>query len=152
MWAVDGGAFDQQMHMIRHNFHRFDGDADFGSLFGQQFSQPDLNVVYQHLAAVLGTPNEMVAEIVDGFIAGSPSLIAHTFYYAPDKCMLQILSDKCSEQSGLQPCRRPEFKTGKVFSPQTVSHGNPSIALRAGPLIAKEVVFGHCTGAGFFSK
>ncbi len=37
----------------------------------------------------------------------------------------------------------------EVFYPRAVSHGNPSIALRAGPLIAKEAVFGH-GAAGLF--
>lgn len=54
VWAVDGGGFDKQMHLVRHKSHRFDGHADFICLFNQQFSQPDLNRSISILRRYLG--------------------------------------------------------------------------------------------------
>jgi hypothetical protein len=50
-------------------------------LLGQQLFQPVGNLADQDFAPVFGTPDQVVADIVDRFVAGCPALICHTQKY-----------------------------------------------------------------------
>lgn len=64
--------------MIGHDFHCIDNQAELIGLFGQQLFQPVGNLADQDFAPVFGTPNEVVSDVVDRFVARCPSLVCHT--------------------------------------------------------------------------
>ena len=60
--------------MVWHYFHCFNGAAKLLDLFQKPFFETHLHRSNQHLAAILGTPNHVVAENVVGSCRRFPTL------------------------------------------------------------------------------
>lgn len=71
--AVYRGGLDEQVDMIRHDLHRLDVQAHLLSLAGQEDIQAGLNVAGQKFPPVLGAPDQVIADIEDGFVACRPT-------------------------------------------------------------------------------
>jgi hypothetical protein len=74
---VDWRRLDKKMNVIRHHFQVFNRYPDLISLFKKQRFQALFNIAYQYLASVFWAPDQVITKIIDGFVAGSPSLIIH---------------------------------------------------------------------------
>lgn len=50
--------------MIRHHFHRFNGNVQISGLLKKNFLQSDINSIRQDGSSVLGTENNMILILV----------------------------------------------------------------------------------------
>lgn len=100
-------SFDEQMHVVGHDLHCVDMHANIGSFFVQKFFQPFGHSVYQHLAPILRTPNQVIANVVDRFVAGCPSLVCHDRRIAQDytsvKCIMCSIVNTPPSAAGFHP-------------------------------------------------
>jgi hypothetical protein len=54
------------MQMIRHDLHLGDLYLNFISFLKKQFPEPLFYFSHEHFSAVLGAPDEMIADVVHG--------------------------------------------------------------------------------------
>ena len=80
---------DEQVDVIRHDFHTGDSHSDALGLLNKQTAQLDLDLAGQNLAAIFWTPYQVIADVVDRLVACYPSGTAHTFYYTVSRLILQ---------------------------------------------------------------
>jgi hypothetical protein len=75
-------SLDEQVNVVGHDFHAGYRYADEFGLLQKQLSQRDFHFTNQNLASILGTPYQVIADVVDRLVTGCPSRFAHVFYYS----------------------------------------------------------------------
>ena len=65
----------EQMHMIWHDLHLNDINAQLSASFKNQFFQPDINAIDQNLTAIFWTPNHMI-------FAGVEHIVVRLIFHA----------------------------------------------------------------------